>query len=152
MKQNMPKEIADILIKAHDGKEPTESEKLKVRTYVGTLTHSVHHPVTGKEIPNPNPIEVDVSIHRPESLDDRVRRIMSVSSRIAAMNGFETAEEADDFDVDDVFDRGPVSPFEMVDHFSTMPDEQPVPVAKPEPQPASSGEADPTPEPTGEPV
>lgn len=145
MKNLMPKEISDILVKVHSGKKATEEEQLMVQSYLGSLTYSARHPVTGHELPNPNPVEVDVSLNKPECLEDRIKRIMSVSSRIAAMNGFETAEEADDFDVEEVFERGPVSPFEMVDHFVDMTPEQP----KPQPEvpaeepPATSSEAEP---------
>lgn len=143
----IPEEIEKILVKAHEGKNPTAQEKEKVKTYVGTLDASVHHPVTGKEIPNPNPIEVDVSLRRPEKLEDRIRRIMSVSSRIAQLEGYETAEEADDFDVDDVFDTAlPKSPFELVDHYATMTPEQPVSHAG-----DPNGTADPSPEVSGQP-
>lgn len=146
MKNLIPKEISDILVKVHEGGKATDTEKQKVQTYLGTLTTSVHHPITGRELPNPNPMEVDVTLHRPECLEDRVKRIMSVSSRIAAMNGMETAEEADDFNVEDPFETAPVSPFEMVDHFVTMDPEQPVSNAG-----DPNGTAAPTPEGSGQP-
>lgn len=148
----IPKEIHDILVKAHDGKEPTQSEKDKVATYIGTLEQSVHHPVTGKEIPNPHPVQVDVSLRKPESLEERVRRIMSISHRMAELNGqFESPEEADDFDVDDVFDSPiPPSPFAMMDHYTTMVDEQPGPPADPPTPPPAEEPAESIPE--GDPV
>lgn len=162
MKRNkLPAEIESVLIKAHEGKEPTQKEKDMVATYIGAMDISAHHPVTGKEIPNPNPIAVDVSVHQPRTIEERVKHIMSVSSRLAQLNGMETLEEAMDFDIDDVFDRPtPPSPFEMIDHYVTMapdapPNVDPASVAEPPEPPPSSG-GDPItpvpPEPTGEPV
>lgn len=124
----VPKEIVAILEKIEAKKKPTADEQLAVRTFLGTLNTSIRNPACkSKELNNPNPIEVDVSLQRPETLDQRVRRIMSVSARIAASQGFETPQEADDFDVADNFDSMPNSPFEMVDHFQPMQPEQPVP-------------------------
>ena len=154
---SVPKEIEKILEKVEKKQKPTPEEQEKVRTYLGTLTTSEINPANpAKELNNPFPMEVDVSLQRPETLEQRVRRIMSVSSRIAAAQQMETPEEADDFDVDDGFDVMPGSPFEMVDHYAPMQDEQPVdPPADPEPSPQNTtppsggGDQDPAPQPGG---
>lgn len=70
---------------------------------------------TGQEILDPNPIEVAAGFRRPETLQESIERIMRVSEVVAqARSGYETFEEADDFDVpdDDTFD--PDTPFEQV--------------------------------------
>lgn len=126
--EKIPKKIEAILEKIEKKQKPTEEEQKMVRTFLGTLTTSMINPANhAKELNNPNPMEVDVSLQRPETIEQRVRRIMSVSARLAeAQNAkFETPEEADDFDVQDDFDAMPNSPFEMVDHYAPMQPEQP---------------------------
>lgn len=123
----VPTEIKSILEKIEKKQKPTSTEKEKLRTYLGTLTTSEINPANpAKELNNPFPMEVDVSLNRPLCLEDRVRRIMSLSAKVAQSQGFETPEEADDFEVTDEFDVMPKSPFEMVDHYAPMQPEQPV--------------------------
>ena len=70
----------------------------------------------GREILDPNPMEVPVGFDRPETLQETIQRIMRTSEAVAEARraAFETAEEADDFDIpeDETFD--PETPFEQV--------------------------------------
>lgn len=61
------------------------------------------------------PVNIPVEFRKQESMDERIRRITQHSlSRQAAMEGFETFEEANDFDIpDDPVD--PSTPWE-IDH------------------------------------
>lgn len=63
------------------------------------------------EWPDPTPVEVPLHLRgqRPPSLQEEIRRLMSIMSQEASAEGQESFEEADDFDVDedpDVFDSG----------------------------------------------
>jgi hypothetical protein len=147
---NVPDEIQAILIKNREGKA-TKVDKEKLNTYLGTLEHALVDPTMPSQVlVNPNPIEVDVSLQRPQTLEERVRRIMSVSSRIAEAQRMETAEEADDFQVTNDFDVMPNSPFEMVDHFAPMQPESP-PVDTPDPDPVEGNPTNPEPDPPATP-
>lgn len=65
----------------------------------------------GREIPDPNPMEVPAGMKRPETLAEQVQRLIRTSmSNYAAMNGAESFEEADDFDIEEDFD--PSTPYE----------------------------------------
>jgi hypothetical protein len=56
----------------------------------------------GLELPDPTPVAIPVHLRVPESMDSRIARIVSHSlSKAAQEQGFETFEEADDFDIDD---------------------------------------------------
>lgn len=57
----------------------------------------------GQEIPDPNPIAVPLKFTRPETMDEKIRRLIRSSelARRAQAEGFETEEEANDFEVDD---------------------------------------------------
>lgn len=59
----------------------------------------------GRELCNPVPLEVDVSLQKPLSLKERVQRLLrnELSQQVSAQ-GFETFEESQDFDVYDDFD------------------------------------------------
>lgn len=68
----------------------------------------------GKEYPNPVPLEPPIGYIQQEPLHVQIRR-MVLSERMAQeadAAGFDTPEEADDFDVDDDYD--PSSPWEEV--------------------------------------
>lgn len=68
--------------------------------------------VIGKEYPNPVPLEAPLGFVPAEPLHLQIRRmVMRELSDQAAAEGFETAEDADDFDVGDDYD--PSSPFEL---------------------------------------
>lgn len=66
----------------------------------------------GREIPDPNPVEVPLGMKRPETLAEQVQRLVRTSvSAYAEMHGEETFAEADDLEVDDDFD--PSTPYEV---------------------------------------
>lgn len=57
--------------------------------------------IKGRLVPDPKPIEIPAGMKRPESLQDMVRRMVQVQvSEAAAVRGFETVDEANDFEVD----------------------------------------------------
>lgn len=69
----------------------------------------------GREVPDPNPLEIPVGFKRPESLAEQVRRLVRSEqlSQSVQAQGFETFEESEDFEIDDdMFD--PSSPYEEV--------------------------------------
>lgn len=57
----------------------------------------------GQEIPDPNPIEVPAHLRRPKSIEDRIRAVIESerARAVAESQGFETFEEANDFNVGD---------------------------------------------------
>lgn len=56
----------------------------------------------GRSVLDGKPMALPVGITRPTPLNETIARLVTQHlSRVAAENGFETAEEADDFDVDD---------------------------------------------------
>lgn len=66
----------------------------------------------GHELLDPTPLELPVGFKRPESLEEQIRRLVRVNiSRQAEQEGYETFEDADDFDVGE--DEDPRTPFEM---------------------------------------
>lgn len=67
----------------------------------------------GRELNDPTPISVPVKFVTPESEVDRLRRFLRSEqlSRELDAQGWDTPEEADDFDVGDDFD--PTSPYEQ---------------------------------------
>lgn len=66
----------------------------------------------GREIPDPNPLELPLGFKRPETLAEQVQRLVRNSvSEYARLHGHETFEESEDFDVGDDFD--PSTPYEL---------------------------------------
>lgn len=64
------------------------------------------------EFPDDIPVAIPVRLNRPPSLQEQVRNLVrGEMSRLAAEEGNETFEEADDFDVGDDYD--PESPYEL---------------------------------------
>lgn len=98
----------------------------------------------GQFYPDPTPVAPPIGYVPEVSMFDRVRdMVRREMSKAADEQGFETFEEADDFDVDD--DAELKSPYELV--FQPEPDgpkypepeKDPVPSPKP-PEPAEGGE------------
>lgn len=93
----------------------------------------------GRELPDPTPVEIPVGFSRPESLQDQIKRLIRTElSMDAQAGGFESFEEADDFDVGDDFD--PSSPHELDDAQEAAPLEKlsTEPVEKPVEKPVDS--------------
>lgn len=66
-----------------------------------------------REIPDPTPMEIPAGFKHPESLAEMVQRLVRRQvSDAAEANGFESFEESEDFEIDDMFD--PTSPYEEV--------------------------------------
>lgn len=71
----------------------------------------------GYEYPDPTPVEIPVELRKPETMDEKMRRIVREQISVKAQeSGLETFEEANDFDVDDGFeDDALFSPYELKD-------------------------------------
>lgn len=66
----------------------------------------------GREIISKEPLALKLGLKKPESLQDKVRRMIRLEASLyAEAQGKETFEEADDFDVGDDFD--PTTPYEV---------------------------------------
>lgn len=75
------------------------------------LTGERIHDEKGHEIPDPTPMEPAIG-HRPgPTLREQIRAMVLEASREAESAGYESLEEADDFDVGD--DYEPESPYEL---------------------------------------
>lgn len=59
-----------------------------------------------KEYPDPTPVAIPVELQRPESMDERLKRILADDRMKSNMmqSGLETIDEASDFDVEDTFE------------------------------------------------
>lgn len=117
--------------------------------------------VDGKEVLDSTPLEIPLSWKRPPSLRDQIKQfVRSELSNRASEEGFDTFEEADDFDVDE--DPDPLSAYELKEAREevptiiqkktqeapqeTQPGGPPVtpvkPAAKPEGRPNGQGQAE----------
>lgn len=67
----------------------------------------------GHELPDPTPLTLPSGFKRPETLEAQIQRLVrGAISRQAAESGYETFEDADDFDIPDDTDD-PFTPYEM---------------------------------------
>lgn len=65
----------------------------------------------GRELPDPTPVGIPVGLKRPPTLQEQIKAMVRTQlSQQMQQQGYETFEEAEDFDVDDDFD--PKSPWE----------------------------------------
>lgn len=73
--------------------------------------------LAGREINDPNPVFIP-ALNRPLSLQDQIKRVLRTElSQQASAQGFETFEDADDFEVDDDFDAEPgPTPYVVMEH------------------------------------
>lgn len=75
----------------------------------------------GKEYPNPKGLTVDVDPDRPDNLREQIRRIVRTEvARAAVQSGYESFEEANDFEVDEDPE------FKSAYEFQDMVDEEPM--------------------------
>lgn len=70
------------------------------------------------EDPDPTPVAVPLRYKRPPTLQEQIQRLIRSEAYSRRMDeGYESLEEADDFDVGDDFDSDPHSPWEdRADH------------------------------------
>ncbi|UDN67863.1 hypothetical protein [robinz microvirus RP_153] len=69
----------------------------------------------GQELPEDTPVEWPLGVRRPETLQEQMRRLIRTEmSTRAAAEGYETFEEANDFDVDDDQDLVPPTKHELL--------------------------------------
>lgn len=87
---------------------------------------------TGGEILSSVPMQPPVGFHREPSMFDVMRSMIAQHQKELSDAGFESPDEADDFDVDDDFD--PTSPYEH--NFDPPAAPEPAPEVPPAPQPA----------------
>lgn len=74
----------------------------------------------GFELPNPVPIQKSLKIKRPPTLQEQIRRIIKTDLSNQAMSqGFETFDQANDFDIDE--DPLPTSQYEAQDMIAEEP-------------------------------
>lgn len=100
----------------------------------------------GRELPDPTPVEIPVGFQRPESLQEQIKRLVRTElSAQAQAEGFESFEEADDFEVGDDYD--PSSPHELDDaqESAPLPELSPKPGEKPVDKPVDKGVVTPPP-------
>lgn len=84
------------------------------------LSRALLDPKDGKEWHNPAPKLLHTGVGRPLTLQEQIKRVFVSVSRDAEMQGRETVEEANDFDVSDEFET------EMTDsRYTVMTDEKP---------------------------
>lgn len=89
----------------------------------------------GRELPDPTPVEKPTGLKLPLSLHDEIRRFVRFElSHQAAVQGVESFEEADDFDVEEE-EPELVSPYEVVDLVPEPGDRDASDLRKPEPAP-----------------
>lgn len=68
----------------------------------------------GREVPDPTPVEMPLGWSRPKPLQDLIKDMIRVEmSRQAVAAGFESFEEADDFEVDDSDGDDMLSQYEL---------------------------------------
>lgn len=66
------------------------------------------------EYPDPTPVEMPLGFKRPPTLQEEIQRIIRQQMSMQAEEaGFESFEEADDFEVDE--DPDPLSPYEVTE-------------------------------------
>lgn len=68
----------------------------------------------GRELPDPTRVEIPVGFQKPESIEEKIARAIYTHEWRKRMedSGFETPEEADDFDVNDDVDL-PTTQYEL---------------------------------------
>lgn len=68
----------------------------------------------GWEIPDPNPVEMPIGFERPESVEEMIQRMVRGGvSALAREAGYETFEEADNFEIEDEDGfNDPATPYE----------------------------------------
>lgn len=101
------------------------------------ISHSQFEEEFPKPKPDPTPMQPPVGYKKQPSIMDHVRDMVRSEHlrREAEAAGFETAEEADDFDVGDPEDFHPETPYER--HFDPVVPPQPAPSqSQPAPAPA----------------
>lgn len=65
----------------------------------------------GQEIPDPTPIEVPIGFNRPPTIQEQIAKYVQSANLLAQQTGYESFEEAEDFDVGD--DLDPSTPYEL---------------------------------------
>lgn len=74
-----------------------------------------------KDAADPRPVDIPAELKRPETMDEKIKRIIATEIQAKALDyGLESLEESEDFDVDD--DDGlPESPYELKEMKSEYP-------------------------------
>lgn len=114
-----------------------------------------HHSMlddNGREIPDPTPMEMTAGMTRPVSLQEQIQRLVKTElSRQAVAQNYESFAEANDFEIQDVFDvEEPITKYQqMEEEFLEVPESSVEGEAKPA---AGINEADSVDPPASDPV
>jgi len=79
------------------------------------MTYTTQFDEKGREIPDPTPLEMPAGMNRPLTIEEQIQRyVRGHLSRMAAENGQETFEEADDLEMDEYDDPDDImTPYEV---------------------------------------
>lgn len=78
------------------------------------MTYTTQFDELGREIPDPTPLEMPAGISRPLTIEEQIQRyVRGHLSRMAADQGQETFEEADDFELADEDPEDFLTPYEV---------------------------------------
>lgn len=96
---------------------PDICDHIEVKVKPSVVWSGVEERRNAKEYPDPTPVELPLGHHKPESLEDTMKRFVRdyVGQVFAEQQGMETFEEADDFDVDDPGEEQLFSQYDVED-------------------------------------
>lgn len=99
----------------------------------------------GKEVLNPQPMEISAGLRKPENLQATIQKLVRTAlSRQVAEQGMETFDEADDFEVKDGFDIHFDSSYQEMDEEYIPPQPEPEKVEAADPNPKTEVQNEPT--------
>lgn len=111
------------------------SENFKARLARIVKNNPKGRPMEGSQyFPDPTPVAPPIGYKKQPSMVDIIREQIRLAGEASKSQGFETFEEADDFDVDDDYD--PRSPYELIVEQARPDGPVTRPDPGPEPQPA----------------
>lgn len=106
---------------------PKDAEEMKAALAAWEKGQNVYHGKNGKEYPRPEPVEMPIGAKKPESLEQKLRKIIRSEKMQAAVSaaGYETFEDANDFDTGE---EDLTSGFELPEdgNFGNVVEEEPV--------------------------
>lgn len=100
--------------------------------------------VNGREVLDTTPVEVPLHFRRPPTLQEQIKQfVRGEFSRSASEDGFDSFEEADDFDIDE--DPDPISKYHVFEAVEERPIQAPQEIRSAGPAVAPSNPATPSP-------
>lgn len=114
--------------------------RMTEEAYEAKLVENGLDPASGREVPDPTPMEPPLGYVRQPTMVDHIRNMIRSEHlrREALAAGAESFEEADDFEVEDDFE--PVSGYEMEEVFEPPVPAEPAAPVTVEGEPAASAE------------